>query len=360
MILLFSWPLNERRFLQSFFNMKNPKMSPNRSGLALLLALMFVHQASAFPDGLLKRPDDWFRSAEGKAAVSNVISWQAESGSWPKNHDHSHERFSGKKPTTGTFDNGSTTAELRFLARAFEVTGNIACRDSFLLGFDHILKAQFPNGGWPQYFPLSKQYHRHITFNDHSMVRILEFLREVTHQKRYDFVGQERRAAASKSFSRGIDCILKCQYLKDGKPSAWCAQHHEITLRPAAARSYELESLSGSESSAILKLLMSIENPSPEIVRAVKAGVEWFDDTKITGLRIEKIDGVRTAVTDSSDPAIWARFYDLETGKPFFCDRDGIKKWNYHEISKERRNGYAWYGNWGESVLKNYAKWSYR
>ena len=27
-------------------------------------------------------------------------------------------------------------------------------------------------------------------------------------------------------------------------------------------------------------------------------------------------------------PTLWARFYELETNRPFFCDRDGIKKYD--------------------------------
>lgn len=328
--------------------------------IVLLLFLFVVPLVSAFPEDLLDQSDEWFRSEEGQTAVTNVLSWQAESGSWPKNQDNSKMPFSGKKKETGTFDNGSTTDELRFLARALEVTGEARCGKAFLAGFDHVLEAQYRNGGWPQYFPLSKQYHRHITFNDNSMVRILVFLRETKTEKRYDFIGPERRIAAEKAFNLGVDCILKCQFVRDGKPTVWCAQHHEITLRPAMARSYELESLSGSESGGILKFLMSIESPSPEVIRAVKAGVEWFHESKITGLKIEKVDGVRTAVSDPAGPALWARFYDLETNRPFFCDRDGVKHWDFNEIGKERRNGYAWYGNWGESVLKTYAKWPHR
>jgi pectate lyase len=146
-------------------------MIPNTMKTRILLSfLCLVHAASAFPEELLEKPDDWFRSGSGKTAVTNVLSWQTESGSSPKNQDNAKKPFSGKKKKTGTFDNGSTIDELRFLARAFEATGDPSCRDAFLKGYDHILEAQFPNGGWPQYFPLSKQYHRHITFNDNAMV----------------------------------------------------------------------------------------------------------------------------------------------------------------------------------------------
>jgi pectinesterase len=31
---------------------------------------------------------------------------------------------------------------------------------------------------------------------------------------------------------------------------------------------------------------------------------------------------------------IWARFMDLETNEPFFCDRDGIKKKSLDQIGE--------------------------
>lgn len=325
-----------------------------------MLLLMSPVMVRAFPEDLLRKPDEWFRSDAGRSAVSNVLSWQAESGSWPKNQDNAKKPRTGKKGETGTFDNGSTTDELRFLARAFSVTGDTAARDAFLLGFDHILAAQYPNGGWPQYFPLSKQYHRHITFNDNTMVRLLEFLRETSSDRRYEFIGGRRLDEAKRAFDRGVSCILKCQYLRNGKPTVWCAQHDEITLRPAMARSYELESLSGFESAGIVRFLMSLENPSPEVIRAVKAAVGWFETSRVEGIRVEKVNGVRTVVEDPKAPALWARFYDLEANKPFFCDRDGVKKPHFNDIGAERRNGYAWLGNWGDPVLREYAKWKHR
>ncbi len=327
---------------------------------SLILAAALPGMACAFPEDLLRKPDDWFKSDAGKTAVANVLSWQAESGSWPKNQDNAKKPFSGSRMKTGTFDNKSTTDELRFLARAFVATGDARDRDAFLLGYDHILKAQYPNGGWPQYYPLNKDYSRHITFNDNSMVRLLEFLRETFSDKRYEFIGSERKAAAEKAFARGIGCIVKCQYVKDGKPTVWCAQHDEVTLAPAKARAYELESLSGSESAGIVRFLMTLEKPSPEVVRSVKGAVKWFEESKLVGIKVEKIDGVRTMVNAPGADPMWGRFYDLETNKPFFCDRDGIKKWNYNEIGRERRNGYAWLGNWGNSVLNGYRKWPHR
>jgi pectate lyase len=334
-------------------------MRPTTHILACL-ALTWL-SAAAFPKGPLQKPAEWFRSPAGRDATAAVLSWQSPQGSWPKNEDTSSKPYSGeRRKLQGTFDNGATTDEMRFLARAFLATDDKRCKDAFLTGFDHILKAQYPNGGWPQYFPLSKQYHRHITFNDDTMVRLLDLLREVATADGMKFVDPDRRHTASAAFDRGIACIVKCQIVVRGTPTVWCAQHDEVTLAPAAARSYELPSLSGSESAGILHLLMSLEQPSPEVIRAVKAGVAWFEAAKLTGIKIVKVDGDRKVLKDPSAPPIWARFYEIETNQPFFCGRDGVKKQALSEIEAERRTGYAWYGSWGDAVAKTYAKWPHR
>ena len=57
--------------------------------------------------------------------------------------------------------------------------------------------------------------------------------------------------------------------------------------------------------------------------------------------------------------SLWYRFYDLETNQPFFCDRDGIKKFSLAEISEERRNGYSWSTTAPKNLLKVYEEYGY-
>ena len=329
--------------------------------LAALVMLSVSTAAKADVSDILKQPDQWFASEEGRKTLDCILSWQSEHGDWPKNKDTTTKPYTDdRSKLKGTFDNGATTGELRALARAFKVTREEKYKVAFLKGFDHVVKAQYANGGWPQYFPLRKGYYTHITFNDNCMVKLLEFLRDAASQPDYEFVDSARRDAAKQALERGIECIVKCQVVIKGVPTVWCAQHDEVTLAPAQARSYELASLSGSESAGILKYLMNLEQPTPEVIRAVKAGVAWFETAKIKGIRVEKIDKDRRVIPDDSAPPVWARFYELETNRPFFCDRDGVPKYKLEEIGSERRNGYSWYGNWGESVINMYAKWRYR
>lgn len=316
--------------------------------------------ALASPADLARKPSAWFRSDAGKEAVENVLSWQSTRGDWPKNRDTAAKpNPDGPSQPGGTFDNGATTGEIRFLARAYRETRDERCRDAALRGIDHILAAQYPNGGWPQSFP-AKGYASHITFNDGSMERLLVLLRDVGGKDDFRFVDAKRRKSAEKAVSRGIDCILRCQVKVRGKRTVWCAQHDEKSLRPAAARAYELASLSGSESAGLLCFLMSVERPSREIVQAVRDGVAWFEEVAIHDIRVERGGGDTRVIAEPGAPAVWARFYEIGTNRPIFCGRDGKKKYVLSEVERERRHGYAWYGRWGEKVAMAHAAWKYR
>jgi PelA/Pel-15E family pectate lyase len=167
---------------------------------------------------------------------------------------------------------------------------------------------------------------------------------------------------AQKAFDKGVDCILKTQIVVNGKPTVWCAQHDEVTLAPANARSYELASFSGAESVGIVLLLMELNRPSKEIIASVEGAVKWFETHKIEGIRLNSFvnkDGLKDleVVKDESAPTLWARFYDLETEKPYFCDRDGIKKESFAEMGHNRRNGYDWYIDAPEKLIQKYPGW---
>ena len=304
------------------------------------------------------KPDEWFRSEEGRQTAERILSWQAQTGSWPKNLDTASQMCNEDPETIkGTFDNRATTGEMRFMARAYRATQDTRYLKSFIRGLDHILEAQYPTGGWPQYYPPSKYYHRHITFNDNAMVELMKLLDEIGHSPDYDFVTPQRRSRAIAAYKRGIECIIKCQIRVNGKLTVWCAQHDEIDYSPRPGRSFELVSLSGGESAGILRLLMKQDNPSKEIIEAVLAGVQWYKDSVVQGVRARWKHGNFTVTDDPEAPPLWARFYEIETNRPIFCDRDGIKKYNFFEIDQERSTGYAWYGRWGMGVFGDYEKW---
>ena len=306
-----------------------------------------------------RQPDAWYRAPEGARIASNIRSHQSRLGDWPKNVDNSAEPYHGDPAKiVGTFDNGATVGELRFLARAFRATNDTNDRDAFIKGFDHIMAAQYPTGGWPQSSPPGKGYHRHITFNDNTMVNLMTLVRDVASGDDFRFVDPARRAAARRAFDAGVACILKCQVVVNGTLTVWCAQHDEITLEPRPARTFEPVSLSGAESADILLLLMSLDGPSPEVVRAVQAGARWFENVKLTGIREIKVDGDKRIASDPAAPTLWARFYQIPSLRPIFSGRDSVIKYDIAQIEPERRNGYAWYGGWGAKVALRHGQWA--
>jgi PelA/Pel-15E family pectate lyase len=322
--------------------------------------------AARGPSQYLKRSDDWFAGPDAQRIARNILSHQADLGGWPKNIDTTVAPYTGdRKALKPTFDNDATTDELRFLARIYRATQSERYRQAFEKGMDYILKAQYLSGGWPQFYPTDDKYHRYITFNDNAMTRLLEFLRETYTSDVYSFVDSGRRQAARRAFDRGIECILKCQIRVNGKLTAWCAQHDEVTYEPRPGRSYELVSLSGSESVGIVRLLMSLDHPSPAVVRAVEGAVAWFKAAKIPGIRQVMRPDERAprgrdkiVIQDPTAPPMWARFYEIGTNRPIFADRDGVAKRELSAIGYERRNGYAWLGYWPQPLLeKEYPAW---
>lgn len=322
----------------------------------------FDKAGEAFPwQRYEKKSDEWYRSDEGRRVADNVLTYQSSQGSWPRNIDTGDQPYRGDvKNLRGTFDNGATVGEMRFLARAYLATHDHRQQAGFLKGLDHILEAQYPTGGWPQLYPPGKCYQRHITFNDGVMVNLLQLLGGVSHSKEHDYIDLPHRSKADEAFHRGIGCILKCQIVVHGEPAAWCAQYDEVTLEPCKGRSYGHVSISGCESAGIVRLLMSVETPCPEVVRAVNAACRWYERVKLTGIRLDQHNGDGGIVADPNALPLWARFYEIGTNRPIFSGGDGVVKYSITEIEAERRNGYAWYGNWGASVLDEWPKWKAR
>jgi PelA/Pel-15E family pectate lyase len=344
---------------------------------AVALALGSAARAAVAWKDAPRQPDTWHATAEARALAATVILYQHESGGWPKNTDFS------KPPTPNqlvqmrrganapTIDNGGTTTPLRFLARIISTNtpeAALQARIAFARGFDYLLAAQYENGGWPQYFPLREGYYTHITYNDNAMVNVLTLLRDASRgDPPYAFVDGARRERAAAAVKKGVECILRTQVKQNGALTAWCAQHDEKTLEPAWARKYEPPSLSGSESVGIVRFLMAIEKPTPEIVASIEGAAAWLDKAKLTGIRVEKVrdsagkSDRRVASATEDAPPLWARFYELGTDRPLFLDRDSVPHYDYSEITRERRAGYSYYATAPASLLKTeYPRWRER
>lgn len=323
-------------------------------------------------------PAAWYGSDEAKRVAENVLLTQRNIGGWAKNMPYHHvfskeekAKFLKEKSDVGaTFDNGATITELKFLSKVYGSSKDERYKEGFLKGLKYIFAAQYGNGGWPQFYPArqggSVDYASHITYNDDAMVNTMNFLKDIYSDKD-DYkafqLTSDTKNKAKEAFEKGITCILATQIKVNGSPTVWCAQHDRKTLAPASARKYELASFSGAESVGITQLLMGLQNPSREVIASVQGAVAWFEKNKIEGIRLERkaVEGGKRnvmVVEDASAPVLWARFYELGTQKPIFCDRDGIKKYSLAEIGFERRNNYGWYTDAPAKLLAAYPDWA--
>ncbi|MDP1007222.1 pectate lyase, partial [Klebsiella pneumoniae] len=90
-----------------------------------------------------------------------------------------------------------------------------------------------------------------------------------------------RRERAAQAVRRGVDALLKSQVRQDGRLTVWSAQHDPVTLAPVGARRFEPASLSGQESVGLVRFLMGIDQPGPDVIAAVEGAVAWFRATAL-------------------------------------------------------------------------------
>lgn len=309
--------------------------------------------------------------------ADSIVKYQLPCGGWVKNQEWNKRvdiKYIEQCRTTGigaTIDNGATYSEMRLLAEVYAATGCAQYKESFIRGLHYLLSAQYANGGWPQYFPARGKghYSSHITFNDGAMTGVIRLMRDIfllRHPYCLLNLSDTLVASAKQAYEKGIECILNCQIVINGKTTVWCQQHDSINLLPAQGRAYELPSFSGhGETADILNLLMDIDNPTKQVIRSVEAGVSWLIDHEMKDVAPEHFinnEGQPDIRLVRSEGArgLWARFYDLENAEPFFCGRDGIPQRYIGDIDYERRMGYSWFGNSPAKVIERYEEWRLR
>jgi len=334
----------------------------------------------------LDKAPEWYASPEARHVADVIVSFQTPAGGWGKNVNRSGPpRVRGQHYVpiehlpanarsdipgdeawsyVGTIDNNATTTEIRFLVRVEAQTdgpeGDLY-RAAIVRGIFYLLDAQFPNGGWPQVFPLQGGYHDAITYNDDAITDVIALLSSVAgRQGDYAGIPEPLAVQAKAAVDRAIALILDTQVVIDGKRTIWGQQHDALTTRPAGARNFEPASLSSYESANLLSFLMRQPNPSPTLIAAVQDGVAWLEAHAIRGMEWKRGENGNWLSARPGAGPIWSRYYDLATGKPVFGDRDKTIHDDPNELSLERRNGYSWFSAGPGKAIDQYAKWPYR
>lgn len=326
-------------------------------GRTVMIRPPYTHDFSVKPS----MTPAWFATDSARRMADVILSFQAPNGGWSKHVDftkHSRlpgESYFGEDSTwtwISTIDNDATTEEIHFLARA-----NAAHRDTrydVAIGraIDYLLASQYPNGCFPQIFPVEGSYHDAATFNDGATTNVLRVFREVV-SGAYVSATPKQREDATAALTNGTACILDAQISVHGTLTAWGQQHDPLTLAPTSARSYELTSITALESALILEYLMGDPSPSDRVVRAVYAGTDWLTavpvhDLSYAGYQLKRQAGA---------PPLWGRLYEIGSNRVIMANRDGVKLYDWDKLT-DRRAGYGWYTARPAETLAMFTRWS--
>jgi len=256
-------------------------------------------------------------------AAGLALAWgQRQAGGW----DHKAE-VSSLTPSSPpqkvkghcTLDDRITQGALSFLMDLDDSIDEIWLSEAVDLGLRFLLQSQYPNGGWPQWYPLRGGYHDYYTFNDNTINDCIAVLLEA--HRRYD------REAFLQSARKGGEFILHSQL---PAPQAGWAQQYDRDLQPAWARKYEPPAACSAVTARNIRTLLNLYlyTNDNRYLAPIPAAIDWLEHSQLA-------------------PEHWARFYELESNRPIYGDRDGRIHYDYDELSSERKKGYAWQGHFG-------------
>lgn len=314
--------------------------------------------------------DKYLAGSQRDSYAQNMISWQLPTGGFgiqnekaylqPWDGKHKRSQWVSDGVEHGNFDDDATVAEIRYLAHAYQQTEDLvlkkAIKESVAKVIQFIFDAQHPSGGWPQVYPKLTNskglYSNHITLNDDAMIRVMVLLSDISAALppfNNDIISTDTLAKIHPKLTAAVDFLLKAQIKSQGKLTIWAAQHNPITYQPEAGRKYEPIARAAQESAGVLVYLMNWPEQTKEALQAVQAGIAWYQNNLVSNLWQNKKTG---KFEFKQGKRLWYRFYEIEQDTPFFCGRDGIKKYDFYEIEWERRTGYGWGGDYAGHLLK--------
>lgn len=124
-------------------------------------------------------------SSAQDSIAEKMLLIQRSNGGWPQpggnainykkalSESEKNKYLSEKNKLDATIDDQATTREIKYLMEAYDKTKNPAYLKAAENGVRYLLQAQNKAGGWPQFYPDSSGYHKHITYNDQAMINVL-------------------------------------------------------------------------------------------------------------------------------------------------------------------------------------------
>jgi Pectic acid lyase len=217
-----------------------------------------------------------------------------------------------------TFDDNTSQAALSFLMKLDEISNKKWLSDSIELGLEFLLRSQFPNGAWPQWYRLQGGYRDYYTFNDRAINDCIRVLLEA-----HRYYGRARYFNGAK---RGGQFIIASQL---AQPQAGWAQQYSHDLKPAWARAFEPPGVCSWVTSDNIHTLVDLYRVTGDrrYLKPIPDAIDWLQRSKLA-------------------PGWWALLYEIGTNRPIYGDYDGKVHYTLGEISQERLS-YGWQCRFG-------------
>ena len=222
-----------------------------------------------------------------------------------------------------TFDDNATASSIRYLQRIYMTTLDPAYRAPLLKALEFVLEAQFPNGAWPQRYPLSFKYPHDghpdytscYTFNDGVIPNNIYLLLDA-----YDKLGDKRYYDAAR---KGMDFYLISQGPEE--QAGW-AEQYDWNMQPAWGRSYEPASYKVGTTRACINALMNFYKITGDrrYLKPIPLAIAWLDKSVINTDPSKKYSRLYSGNKYSEGISYThAKYYEPRTNKPLFVHREG-------------------------------------
>ncbi len=241
--------------------------------------------------------DEFYYQAAMDVA-KGLIAAQHPAGGWNYHHDFAGEESARRWYDTigkngwrleefhhhygnATFDDAGTSEASQFLLRMYVERRSSRLRAPVEKALQFVLASQYPNGGWPQRFPLTNEgglhgrsdYTHQITFNDDVAGENIKFLLMV-----YQALGDER---ALDAIRRAMDVFIATQ--QPAPQAGWGLQHDVQTLAPIGARTYEPDALTTHTTANNISQLLNFYEWTSErrFIERVPEALAWLDSVRL-------------------------------------------------------------------------------
>ncbi len=282
----------------------------------------------AFLEAFEATGDRTYLDAAREAALA-LVDGQLRSGGWDyliefdpegrRRHAYRVEPESAGARNVTTLDDNTTQSALRFLMRIDRVLkfSDPAIHEAALYALASLVRAQYPNGAWPQrfdrppdpgQFPLKPasypeswsrtfpktDYKGFYTLNDNSLADTVDVMLEAV-----EVYGDP---AYRTSAMQAGDFLLLARM--PAPQPAW-AQQYDAEMHPAWARKFEPPAITGGESQGAIRILLELARATGETkyLEPIPAAIDYLRRSRLPDGRL-------------------ARFYELRTNRPLYFTSD--------------------------------------